>query len=791
MALLLGGSNMKRSSLTIVVFAAILITYSASQTWVWNTEASGNPALSVSPTIVVPGGTVTATWSGIGVPTPTDWIGLYATGAPEPAYIDWMYVSCTKSPTSAQEAGSCPFTIPSTLAGGMYELRLFSPAAAVQLATSEVITVATPVSYGLEWPGDGSVRRMLYWHNPFPIYDATYIFKVYPRKKTGTYNYYTTFFWGNDGAFSWNNGNADTYYGAHPYPIPAPSGPGQWEISVGSNDFVTGTEVGWDRWYIQAFRAWRESPSITHHEFYYDLPDMSKVITHTINAPNWAQNNPPTPAIVMGQAPNLGGVSWGGYPGWEEFNGIIRGIQIYSGLLSLEDIQSEIASPMSTTAGQNLIWYLNTDPRPTDVTDKKGTGTSHDPSWDGTTALEWSSTPPDPQPPTSPTNLAANGSIGKAALTWTPSSDNVGVLLYNIHRSVTSGFTPSPGNKIGQSSSAFYVDFVARGTYYYRAVAQDAAGSISAASSETSATVFDDTIAPTTPTNLGTVAVSGSEIHLTWNPSSDDVAVAGYRVFRNGALINTTASNSYSDAGLAASTTHTYAVLAFDASGNTSPLSSPENATTLAGSALPAGLVAGYSFNEGTGTTTSDSSTNANTGTLTAGAAWSTGKYGNAISFNGTTSYVSINNNFDISTLPFTISAWVNPTNYSDYRKVFSKRDSWSPDAMRVDLTLDISTGRVVLEQPASVLPFSYSPPVNTWTHIAVVARTDGTDLYVDGSLRETLAVFSLGTRPTAGVRIGRTGDGQDPFLGTIDDVRIYNRALSQSEVKTDMNTPR
>ncbi len=40
------------------------------------------------------------------------------------------------------------------------------------------------VSYGLEWPGNGAVRRMLYWHNPFPIYDATYIFRVFPRKKT-------------------------------------------------------------------------------------------------------------------------------------------------------------------------------------------------------------------------------------------------------------------------------------------------------------------------------------------------------------------------------------------------------------------------------------------------------------------------------------------------------------------------------------------------------------------------------------------------------------------------------
>jgi Bacterial Ig-like domain len=254
-------------------------------------------------------------------------------------------------------------------------------------------TTATANSYGLEWPGNGAVRRMLYWLNPFPIYDATYVFKVFPRKKIVPTNsptgYYTTFFWGNNGDFFWDGRNSNTYYGAHPYPTPPPNGPGQWEISVAANDFVTGSEVQWDRWYTQAFRAWRESPSITHHEFYWDLPDTSKVITHTVVDAGWASTNPPVPAIVMGQSPNLNGASWGGYPGWEEFNGIIRGVQIYSGLLSVTDIQSEIASPMSTTAGRNAIWYLNLNPRPSDVTDKKGTGTPHNPSWDGTTALEW------------------------------------------------------------------------------------------------------------------------------------------------------------------------------------------------------------------------------------------------------------------------------------------------------------------------------------------------------------------------------------------------------------------
>src|SRR5262245_20593985 len=232
--------------------------------------------------------------------------------------------------------------------------------------------------FGLDWDGSGSVRRMLYWANPLPIYDATYIFKVYPRRKTVPTNsptgYYTTFFWGNNGSFIWDGGSANTYYGAHPYPVPAPNGRGQWEVSVWSNDFVTGTEVVWDRWYQQAFRVRRVNATTTEHEFYYDWPDTSKVVTHTVQDPSWAAQNPPNPAIVMGQAPDICGLppcstgsSWGGYPGWEEFNGIIRGIQIYSRYLSLTDIAAEITSPKSSAGGLASIWYLNLDPRPSDV----------------------------------------------------------------------------------------------------------------------------------------------------------------------------------------------------------------------------------------------------------------------------------------------------------------------------------------------------------------------------------------------------------------------------------------
>ena len=274
------------------------------------------------------------------------------------------------------------------------------------LAGAAITPALAATSYGLEWPGPGVVRRMLYWHNPFPIYDATYVFKVYPRKKTNTYAYYTTFFWCNDGTAAWDtNGRQNSYYGAHPYPTPPTSGPGQWELSVYNADFVTGQEVQWDRWYTQVVRVWRESARVTHHEFYWDWPDTSKKIEYTVDDPDWAARNPPTPAIVIGQSPNVNGVSWGGYPGWEEFNGVIRGIQMYSGLLSMADVQAEVATPLSTNAGRNLVWYLNLNPRPSDVTDQKGIGTPHNPSWDGTTATEWSAVSNDTTAPAAPTNL--------------------------------------------------------------------------------------------------------------------------------------------------------------------------------------------------------------------------------------------------------------------------------------------------------------------------------------------------------------------------------------------------
>ena len=95
-----------------------------------------------------------------------------------------------------------------------------------------------------------------------------------------------------------------------------------------------------------------------------------------------------------------------------------------------------------------------------------------------------------------------------------------------------------------------------------------------------------DPAPPSMPTALAAIAVSSSQINLSWSASTDNVGVAGYKIFRGGAQIAVSTANSYSNTGLAASTTCSYTVSAFDASGNNSLQSIVNSATTLPSSIL-------------------------------------------------------------------------------------------------------------------------------------------------------------------------------------------------------------
>jgi len=175
--------------------------------------------------------------------------------------------------------------------------------------------------------------------------------------------------------------------------------------------------------------------------------------------------------------------------------------------------------------------------------------------------------------PSVPTNLSATAiSSTRIDLAWTASTDNVGVTGYKIYRN---------GAQIGTSATTAYSDTTCSSgqTYSYQVSAYDARSNESAKCTAVIVTTAD-TVAPSTPANLAATAISQTQINLTWTASTDNVGVTGYKVFRGGVQIGTSATASYSDTTGASYTTYTYTVSAYDGAGNNSGLSNSSQATT-------------------------------------------------------------------------------------------------------------------------------------------------------------------------------------------------------------------
>jgi hypothetical protein len=181
-------------------------------------------------------------------------------------------------------------------------------------------------------------------------------------------------------------------------------------------------------------------------------------------------------------------------------------------------------------------------------------------------------------PPTISITAPASGATvsGTVTVTTSVSANTISVQFQVDGNNTGAAVTSAP------FSYSLNTTTLTNAAHLITAVASNAVGQATT-SAAVSVTVNNasDTTAPTVPTGLTATAVSASQINLSWTASTDNVGVTGYTVFRGGSQIGTTASTSYQNTSLAASTTYSYTVAAQDAAGNQSAQSAPASATTL------------------------------------------------------------------------------------------------------------------------------------------------------------------------------------------------------------------
>ena len=203
-------------------------------------------------------------------------------------------------------------------------------------------------------------------------------------------------------------------------------------------------------------------------------------------------------------------------------------------------------------------------------------------SHEGPGASATGTTLADTSPPTAPTSLSARPALTSVALTWKPSTDNVGVAGYRVYR----------GNVlVGSPSGTSFTDsgLTPNTSYSYTVSAVDSVPNESGRSNTVNTRTLADKTPPSTPTNVRVTDTQTARVSIAWDASTDNLGVASYQVLRNGSVVATTPASqlTFTDTGLKPKTTYKYTVRAVDTSRNTSATSAAATTTTLADTVAP------------------------------------------------------------------------------------------------------------------------------------------------------------------------------------------------------------
>ncbi|WP_325638103.1 LamG-like jellyroll fold domain-containing protein [Chitinophaga sp.] len=303
----------------------------------------------------------------------------------------------------------------------------------------------------------------------------------------------------------------------------------------------------------------------------------------------------------------------------------------------------------------------------------------------------------------------------------------------------------------------------------------------------------------TIPVNL-TVAAGDAKNILEWDPIFNST----YNIKRSTTpggpytTIENQVATRFTDTAVSNGTTYYYVVASTD-----SMALSPEV------TALPdAGQLTYLKFNETSGTRAIDS-WGATHGTLAAVATRAAGKEGNALKLNGTANaYATLPTGIVSSLSDFTVSAWVKMDAMANWMRVF---DFGNNTTQYMFLSVQAGT-TTVNNVSASIVRYAiknggtelnvsspYAFPLNTWVHLAVTQSGDTARLYINGALASTNTAISIkpsqltATGATTGTTLNYLGKSQfsDPvFNGSIDEFKLYRRALNDVEVAEGVAPP-
>lgn len=206
-----------------------------------------------------------------------------------------------------------------------------------------------------------------------------------------------------------------------------------------------------------------------------------------------------------------------------------------------------------------------------------------------------------------------------------------------------------------------------------------------------------------------------------------------------------------------------------------------------------ANLVAWWKFDEGSGTTAINSGSYSNTGTLTGPPTYSSSiptlnfydPY--SLSFNGSSDYISFPNTMFSSGNPFTISLWVKLNSLAASSIFVSQGKSVDGSYQFIGYILATGKFSCSVDGSGTYASSNSAPVTDRWYHLAMRYQTTSpiTTIFVDGVQQTTTASGSFLSGSGHVFRIGRSEylGGGSYTNGFIDDVRIYNRALSAQEI--------